>query len=180
MEIVNINKLTAAQIAQAAQILTDTLPLGWPTFADAQEEIRELRAHEPEAVFLAAVSEGEVIGWCGILPKYNGNVFELHPLCVRPDFQRKGIGTKLMEAIEAVARERGGITMWIGADDEKPGGETSFANVDLYDNLPERIRAFNPGTHQTAFYLKMGYSIVGVMPDANGVGKPDIYLAKRL
>lgn len=28
------------------------------------------------------------------------------------------------------------------------------------------------------FYQKMGFAIVGVMPDANGIGKPDIYIAK--
>jgi len=30
------------------------------------------------------------------------------------------------------------------------------------------------------FYQKLGFVIVGVMPDANSFGKPDIYLAKRV
>jgi aminoglycoside 6'-N-acetyltransferase I len=34
--------------------------------------------------------------------------------------------------------------------------------------------------HPYEFYQKMGFAIVGVMPDANGIGKPDIYMAKRL
>jgi aminoglycoside 6'-N-acetyltransferase I len=33
--------------------------------------------------------------------------------------------------------------------------------------------------HPYGFYQKLGFSIVGVMPDANGFGKPDIYMAKR-
>lgn len=34
--------------------------------------------------------------------------------------------------------------------------------------------------HPYEFYPKMGFAIVGVMPDANGIGKPDIFMAKRL
>lgn len=72
------------------------------------------------------------------------------------------------------------MTIHAGADDERDDGETSFANVDLYDDLPGKIRDFSPGTHQSAFYMKLGYKIIGVMPDANGIGKPDIFLGKRL
>jgi aminoglycoside 6'-N-acetyltransferase I len=86
----------------------------------------------------------------------------------------------LVDALSEAARKQGGLTLWLGADDEKPDGETSLANADLYDDLPKRIREFNPGTHQAAFYMKIGFKIIGVMPDANGTGKPDIFLAKRL
>ena len=45
----------------------------------------------------------------------------------------------------------------------------------------EKIRDIrNLKGHPYAFYQKLGYTIVGVMPDANGRGKPDIYLAKRV
>jgi len=185
MEIVNMQTLNQTQRTQAAQMLTDELPLGWPTLAEAISEVNERldtieRDGVGESAFFAAVENGGVVGWCGILPHYNGRVYELHPLVVRRDQQRKGIGAALMKNIENTARERGGLTLWVTADDERPGGETSFANVDLYDNLPERILEFDPGVHQAAFYMKLGYKIIGVMPEANGIGKPDIFLAKRL
>ncbi len=31
-----------------------------------------------------------------------------------------------------------------------------------------------------ALYQKRGFVIVGVVPDANGLGKPDILMAKRI
>jgi aminoglycoside 6'-N-acetyltransferase I len=34
--------------------------------------------------------------------------------------------------------------------------------------------------HPYEFYQKLGYTIVGVVPDANGIGKPDIVMAKSL
>ena len=180
MIIVDMKQLNETQLQQAAQILLDELSQGWETLTDAQEEISDLLAEDAEASLIAAMENDEVIGWCGILPEYDGKVFELHPLAVRRDYQRKGVGRKLMAHIEQLARERGGLTIRLGADDERPGGETSLANVDMYDNLPARIAEFEPGTHQSAFYLKLGYRIVGVMPDANGAGKPDIFMAKRL
>ena len=180
MTIVDIKQLNETQLRQAAQMLTDELPQGWETLADAEEEIRELMAEDADTSLIAAMDNGQVIGWCGIMPEYDGRVCELHPLVVRRDYQRKGVGQKLMERIEQIARERGGLTMYLGADDERPVPETSLANVDLYDNLLKRIAEFEPGTHQSAFYLKIGYRIVGVLPDANGIGRPDIFMAKRL
>jgi len=180
MRIVNMTQLNKNQIRQAAQILTDSLPEGWPTLEDAIEEINELLSN-PKNSLLAAVKDDMVIGLGGILsPIYGGNVIELHPLAVRSDMRNKGVGRAIVTALEDEARKKGCLTIYLGADDEKGDGETSFANVDLFDDLPYKIKNFKPGTHQSAFYLKLGYKVIGVMPDANGKGKPDIYFGKRL
>ena len=177
--IVNMEKLNDVQLAQAARLLTDALPQGWPTYDDAMQELCECII--PGNTLLAAMEGDEVIGFGGILaPEYGDRVYELHPLAVRADCRKRGVGRAIVTALEDEARRRGGITIQLGADDEREGGETSLANVDLYDNLPERLKNFQPGTHQAGFYLKMGYSIIGVMPDANGIGKPDIFFGKRL
>ena len=178
MEIVNFSTLSQAQRTQAAQMLTDELPLGWPTLADAMQEINEILSGD-DALLLCAVEDGEVLGWAGLLPAY-AKVFELHPLVVRHDRQRMGIGSALLGEIISAARVKGGLVLLAGADDEGPDGETSLANVDLYEGLPEKLAAFDPGLHQAAFYMKNGFKVVGVVPDANGIGKPDIQLAKRL
>jgi len=180
MEMVDMKSLNAEQLRQAAQILTDELPLGWATLDEAMDEINERLFEQDDNTFLATVENGVVLGFVGILPQYGGNVFELHPLAVRGDRQGQGIGAALVCAIEQAAKDRGGLTLWLGADDEATPGETSLANADLYSDLPGYIANFQPGKHQSAFYIKMGFSVVGVMPDANGAGKPDIFLAKSL
>ncbi|WP_250229071.1 GNAT family N-acetyltransferase [Anaeropeptidivorans aminofermentans] len=179
MKIVNMNKISKEQINQAARILTESIPEGWPDFQSAMKEIQERLV--PENTILVAIENDEVIGWGGMLkPVYNGNVFELHPLAVRKDMRRKGVGRAIVKALEDAARDKGGLIIYVGADDEREGGETSLAYADLFHNLPEKLAEFKPGTHQTGFYMKLGYKIIGVMPDANGIGKPDIFLAKRL
>ena len=180
MKIVKFDILNDSQRTQAAQMLTDEIPEGWATLSHAEKEIEECE-EDPEYLLFAAVQDDEVVGWAGLEPpRYDGKVFELHPLVVRGDMQGKGIGTKLLKFIEKTAKEKGGTVLILGASDENDGGETSFANVDLYNNLHEKLANFTPGTHQTAFYLKCGYTVTGVIPDAYGTGKPDIHMAKKL
>ncbi len=127
MKIINMTQVNEKQIIQAAQILTDSLPMGWPTFQDAMDEIKERLI--PENTLLVAVENNIVIGWGGILaPGYGGNVFELHPLAVRSDKRNRGIGRAVVTALEDEARKQSGLTMYLGADDEIGDGETSFAN----------------------------------------------------
>ena len=37
---------------------------------------------------------------------------------------------------------------------------------------------FDP-SHAVGFWLRMGYSLVGITPDAEGTGMPTIHFAKR-
>jgi aminoglycoside 6'-N-acetyltransferase I len=178
LKIVDMNDLSEDQLGEAANILTDSLPMGWPTQGSALYEIKKRLI--PENTLLAAVENGEVIGWGGILPEYSGHVYELHPLAVKKEHRGRHIGAAIVRALEDAARIKGALTIMLGADDESEEGETSFANSDLFADLPEKICEFRPGTHQSAFYLKLGYKVIGVVPDANGAGKPDIWLGKSL
>ncbi len=139
-----------------------------------------MKCSNPERICRAAVDEnGDLLGIIGGIPGYDGHVWELHPLAVQPSLQGQGIGRALVEDFEEQVRSKGGLTITLGSDDED--SMTSLANVDLYENLWEKIRDIrNFKNHPFEFYQKMGYVITGVVPDANGFGKPDILMAKRI
>ena len=180
MTIVSMDTLSLEQQTQAAQILVDEFPIWMPNFEKAWHEVTARWAGGPGNLLLTALEDGAVIGLCGLLRENDGRVYEVHPLAVRKDRQRQGIGGTLLTEVTRIAKERGGLTLQLGFSDDKHGGETSLANVDLYGDLPRRIAEFIPGTSQAAFYLKHGFKIIGVMPDQYGIGKPGITMGKRL
>ncbi|MGH7575687.1 MAG: GNAT family N-acetyltransferase, partial [Longimicrobiales bacterium] len=69
-------------------------------------------------------------------------------------------------------------TLTLGTDDDS--GMTSLAGADLYQDLPQQIAGLRDlgDEHPFLFYQKLGYVVTGVMPDANGRGRPDIYMSK--
>ena len=169
-------------IRQAARLLVegfrDDWPDAWPEMDAALEEVRECLG-EGRVCRVAVDEGGAVLGWIGAMPSYGENVWELHPLVVRPDAQRRGIGRALVADLEERVGERGGYTLWLGTDDET--NMTTLSGVDLYPDVLEHLANIkNLRGHPYEFYQRLGFSIVGVMPDANGPGKPDIYMAKRL
>lgn len=169
-------------IEQAAQLIVDAFREhwtdAWPTLEEGIKEIHEML--ENERICRVAVDEsGNLLGIIGGIPGYDGHVWELHPLAVQPSLQRQGIGQALVQDLEEQVRARGALTITLGSDDED--GMTSLSNVDLYENLWEKIRDIkNYKSHPYEFYQKMGFVITGVVPDANGSGKPDILMAKKL
>ena len=153
-------------------------PQAWPDVDSARQTVDESLAEE--RICRAALDAGgRLLGWSAAEPLYNGNVWELTVLVVRPAMQRQGIGRALLEDMEDRVRERGGLTIWLGSDDEN--GMTSLAGVNLYpDPLAHLAAIRNYKGHPYEFYRKVGFAISGVLPDANGPGKPDIFLAKSV
>jgi aminoglycoside 6'-N-acetyltransferase I len=153
-------------------------PNAWPDITSAMKEVEE--AIQPGKIARAAVDEdGTVLGWIGAISEYDGHSWELHPLVVRSDLQGNGLGKALVADLEQQVKLRGGITIYLGSDDED--GMTTLANIDLYDDVSAHLaNIHNLKNHPYEFYQKQGYTIVGVIPDANGPGKPDIIMAKRI
>jgi len=78
-----------------------------------------------------------------------------------------------MTALEHEVAKRGGVMIYLGSDDEH--NTTSLFGVDLYENTFDKIANIkNTGGHPYAFYEKHGYKIVGVLPDANGLGEMNL------
>ncbi len=181
MTIEDLTEANERGVQQAAELLVRCfahIPSGWHTLEEGLAEVRESLA--PDRVSRVALDEnGNVVGWVGAIPSYQGHVWELHPLVVRPDRQRQGIGQALVADLERLARERGVDTIFIGTDDED--GQTNLSGVDLYpDVLSWAARLHNIRGHPFEFYRKCGFVVVGLVPDANGFGKPDILMAKRV
>jgi len=169
-------------IQQTAQLLVDAFRKhwseAWPTFEDGLKEVHEML--EPEKITRVATDDnGNLLGIIGGIPDYDGNVWELHPLAVQPNMQGQGIGRALIEDFEEQVRSKGGLTITLGSDDED--NMTSLSNIDLYEDLWDKIKNIrNLKGHPFEFYQKMGYIITGVVIDANGRGKPDIIMSKRV
>jgi aminoglycoside 6'-N-acetyltransferase I len=182
MKIVTLQKENDPLVQQAAQLLVDAFrehwPNAWPSLEHGLEEVREML--DEERICRAAIDdEKKLLGIIGGIPQYDGLVWELHPLVVQPDMQDRGVGRQLVEDFEEQVRLRGGLTITLGSDDED--SMTSLADVDLYENFWDRIKNIrNLKHHPFEFYQKMGYTITGIVPDANGIGKPDILMSKRI
>jgi aminoglycoside 6'-N-acetyltransferase I len=182
MKIIDLTPENENAIVQVAEFLVEAFkehwPDAWPNIEAARKEVEESFA-EDRISRIALGEDGSVLGWIGGIEQYGGHVWELHPLVINPKAQGRGAGRALVQDLEEQARLRGGLTLWLGTDDED--GMTSLSGVDLYGNLWGQIKNIkNLRGHPFEFYQKLGFTIVGVMPDANGPGKPDIYMAKRI
>ena len=182
MNIISLQPDNERIIQQAAQLLLDAFrehwPEAWSTFEEGLEEVHEML--KSERICRVAIDDQEnLLGIIGGIPQYDGHVWELHPLAIQPNMQGKGIGRALVEDFEEQVRLNGGLTITLGSDDDD--NMTSLSGVDLYENLWDKVKNIrNLKNHPFEFYQKLGYVITGVVIDANGIGKPDILMSKRV
>jgi aminoglycoside 6'-N-acetyltransferase I len=179
--IVDLGPDTGELIDQAAVLLLDAFrnkTEDWQDVDSARAEVLESLA--PDRISRVLVDEsGIALGWIGGISMYGGRVWEVHPLVVSASHRRRGIGRALVQDLERLVAHHGALTLWAGSDDEN--SETTLSGTDLYPDIPGAIRDIrNLRHHPFEFYLRLGFRIAGVLPDANGRGKPDIFLAKRV
>ena len=140
MRIIDLSAAGEGAMRRAAELLVEGFAQHWP---DAWPDHDSAMASVAEALSggrigrVAVDDAGDVMGWSAAEPLYNGNVWELTVLVVRPALQRQGIGSALVHDMERQVRERGGLTIWLGSDDEDD--MTSLAGVDLFPDPLERL-----------------------------------------
>ncbi len=181
MRMADLGPDDADAIEQTARLLVEAFrghTESWPDLASGLEEVHDSFG-EGRISRIARDDDGSVLGWAGGIPGYEGRVFEVHPVVVQSAQQRRGVGRALLADLEEQARRRGGLTLTLGTDDED--GRTSLSGVDLYLRPLDHLTGIrNVGDHPYEFYLKCGFVLSGVLPDANGFGRPDIFLSKRI
>lgn len=177
VEIIKLDTSNTMWIQEIASMLIEAFPQSWQMMNEVTEEVNECLT--VDRIALVAVENRHAIGFVGAIPQYGKTGWELHPLVVSKSYRSKGIGSSLVQELEKKVSLKGGIMIYLGSDDEN--SSTSLSNCDLYENTFERIENIkNLNKHPYEFYQKQGYKIIGVFPDANGIGKPDIWMAKRL
>ena len=178
MKIINLADNNERMKSEVASILFEAFPHAWKDVNEALDEVHECL--ENSRITRVAIDDNEcLLGWIGGKSMYDGNVWEMHPLVVSAKFRRLGVGTALVKDFENQVKQKGAMTVWLGTDDEN--GSTSVSGIDVYSDIFKHIADIkNLKRHPYEFYLKLGYTIVGLCPDANGFGKPDIYMAKRV
>lgn len=180
IEVIPLREASERQKELAAGVLIEAfrhMPSPWVDMESARAEVDSLLS--PNHLGFIAVEGEKVLGLIGAI-KNSSHLWELHPLAVTPFYQHRGVGTILVRTIEEEGRRQGITTIWLGTNDDFGG--TNLFGVDLYPNILEHLANIQPTTlgHPYTFYQKMGYTIVGVIPDAGGFGKPDILMAKRI
>jgi aminoglycoside 6'-N-acetyltransferase I len=177
IEIVEMQINNELWVNESATLISHSFPHAYPTIKEGREVVSTITEHG--SIALVAIQKQHVIGIIGAIPQYGVTGWELHPLAVDPSFRKQNIGRQLVEALEEKVRLLGGVMIYLGTDDEFD--QTSLSGVDLFDEMYEKIKAIeNHKNHPYSFYVKCGYQITGLMPDANGLGRPDIIMSKRI
>lgn len=159
--------------------LADLLEQTWPEAYGGQgaKEVDQLL--QKDRIAIVALADDELIGFVGAIPQYDKTGWELHPLVVRDSHRRQRIGARLMTFVEDEIASRGGLVVYLGADDDHQ--QTSLSQLDGFQDPLQALKEIkNLNHHPFEFYEKQGYQVVGMIPDASGWQKPDILMAKRV
>jgi amino-acid N-acetyltransferase len=110
-------------------------------FADQHLMLRRTPAMIALAIddYLVAVDDrGRILG-CGALKEYSPSIAEVAAIAVSPDAQGSGLGRRIVEAVEELARKRGVPEVFALTLEPKFFEALGYARVDRA-RYPEKIR----------------------------------------
>lgn len=88
-----------------------------------EANVRDPRDEEADALHVAAIHHDAVVGSGSVypstwpLPEPMGLTYQLRYLAVDPEFQRRGIGERLMSRVESEITARGAYALWANGRD---------------------------------------------------------------
>jgi aminoglycoside 3-N-acetyltransferase I len=113
----------------------DALVLGAPQLFDAPprpDATARFLAEPGHHIFVAIGDEGTVVGFVtGVETTHpdKGTEMFLYELSVHEEQRRRGIGTALVEALAALARDRGCYGMWTGTEPDNLAAQRTYART---------------------------------------------------
>ena len=141
IEIIDLGAAEAARLETAAEILfaafAPTGSLEWRTMDECRREVAECCVSGN--LCLGALYDGKLAGWIGFRPRYGNYTWELHPLAVDPDRERRGVGRALTAEGERCLAARGVGGIILGSDDEAERTTLAAVNPET-DDLFSAIR----------------------------------------
>lgn len=181
-----VDELQLQEAATLAFAAMEPVSSAWPTFDACLGDLLDATRREDSLLLAAATPDGRLCGLLSAFPAYVGQILRLDLIAVAPDLQRRGVGSALLGSLQIAARARGFHSVLTSYPDE--AGRTPLAGRNLYPSplasLSEfdRTAADSPLSADSplAFFLRSGFALTGVVPDAHGAGRPELLLARRL
>lgn len=185
MEIIDLARddvLIDALVPLSVHAAALSSPRWLPTSDAARAEIvAAIDTCGPDRVCRAILDGSVPLGWAGAFRSHE-TAWEIHPLLVDPDHHGRGAGRRLVADLEASAMAAGALVMELSTSDATHA--TTLSDVDLFIDPPaelSRLATRTPGApHAFRFWQSVGYTVVGVLPDAEGPGVPSLRMARRL
>ncbi len=180
-----MNQITEIAYANAKMIehlgaiaklaFSESAPNWLPTQEAAQNQV--LACANKNRLGRTYLSNDRAVGWIGVVQR--PHVWEIHPIAVEPTSQGKGVGRILVEDIATLA-SRANISTLIAATSDETG-TTNLYGEDLYADPSKAIKELKAkGRSPYKFWESVGFTVVGIIPDEEGPGKPGIHLARKL
>ena len=107
----------------------------------------KLYTNYPDLFWVATARTGKVVGSIGY-KHINSDTVDLHTFCVDNEFQKFGIGQKLVQTLVDTARENGYSTVTCYTGTANLGARKIYEKNDF-----EHTRTRNARTHWSATYL---------------------------